>query len=96
MDLGGLIMTSEGGARRAPDPTQVSALGSATCDPWRDSLRVGASCVRLPLSSAHGTSSAEHQLQLARLPVRSPGQHMHPQLRHAAWAGPSDRAVRSA
>ena len=148
MDLGGLIMTSEGGARRAPDPTQVSALGSATCDPWRDSLRVGASCVRLPLSSAelvrggvrpqplaslalqvstpqlptetpagrrpstpvppsapggqpvprrpHGTSSAEHQLQLARLPVRSPGQHMHPQLRRAAWAGPSDRAVRSA
>ncbi|MGH3533190.1 MAG: hypothetical protein ACRDQG_00540 [Pseudonocardiaceae bacterium] len=44
----------------------------------------------------HEASSAEHQSQPARLPVRSPGQHMHPQLRRLAWAGSSDRAVGSA
>lgn len=44
----------------------------------------------------HEAPSVEHQLQPARLPVRSPGQHLHPQLRRLPWAGPSDRAVRSA
>ncbi|MDQ2879894.1 MAG: hypothetical protein M3Y48_01195 [Actinomycetota bacterium] len=44
----------------------------------------------------HEASSVEHQLQPARLPVRSPGQHMHPQLRRLPGVGASERAVRSA
>lgn len=43
----------------------------------------------------HEASSAEHQLQPARLPVRSPGQHI-PRLRRLPWAGAFDRAVGSA
>jgi hypothetical protein len=30
------------------------------------------------------------------LPVRLPGQHLHPQLRRLSWDGPSDRAGRNA
>jgi len=35
----------------------------------------------------HEASSAEHQPRYARLPVRSPGQHLHPQLRRPPGAG---------
>ncbi|MGH3898553.1 MAG: hypothetical protein ACRDTA_09915 [Pseudonocardiaceae bacterium] len=40
----------------------------------------------------HEASSVEHQPQQARLPVRSSGQHLHPQLRRLPWAGTSDKA----
>ena len=35
----------------------------------------------------HEASSAEHRLRYARLPVRSPGQPLHPQLRRPPVAG---------
>jgi hypothetical protein len=51
----------------------------------------------------HGRPSPQHQLRRSilpsehtSLPVRLPGQHLHPQLRRSSWDGPSDRAGRNA
>ncbi|MGH3936179.1 MAG: hypothetical protein ACRDS1_14580 [Pseudonocardiaceae bacterium] len=81
-------------ALQVPDPqfpTKTPA-GRRSSTPVPYSAPGGQPVPRRP----HEASSVEPQMQLAYLPVRSPGQHLHPQLRRLPWAGPSDRAVGSA
>jgi hypothetical protein len=51
----------------------------------------------------HGRPATQHQRcrslflpEHISLPVRLPGQHLHPQLRRSSWDGPSDRGGRDA
>jgi hypothetical protein len=51
----------------------------------------------------HGRSAPQHQRRRSilppediSLPVRLPGQHLHPQLRRSSWDGSSGRAGRNA
>ena len=77
--------------------TRLTALGQALShlEEIRANLdtlieATSANSVRLPMNSAEPAS--QHRatlLQRASLPVRSPGQHLHPQLRHQPCNGPS-------